>query len=372
MDKQALKELVGEFVDQFAKAATNSGSNIQQTDINTAKQITGLLIDKIQIQQFETWIGLSDARLYQVHFVTNWPSVISSIQNAESLQSTAVSNTSDSKRIADIRLMGSLLELSYNDNGGYPEAKNGQPVGLVPTYTSSIPTAPTATGNCADYYNTYWYTPMGTKTIVKGKPVYSSYQITFCLGADTDGYKAGVAKLSPQGLTNIACPGTTDQCVKSAAVADQNSQIKQKASDYVNKLEFSGQLSVDFNYSGYNVKQAVTAPSNSFDIIQKITGLQASSDDAKRLADIRQLASALELYFNDKNSYPNSLNLLTPTYIVAVPTAPSSIGSACTQQNNTYSYTKISAMKYSLTFCLGQSIGGYQAGTHALTEAGIQ
>jgi Tfp pilus assembly protein PilE len=45
-----------------------------------------------------------------------------------------------------------------------------------------------------------------------------------------------------------------------------------------------------------------------------LNSARMKSRDAKRMADVRQMASALELYYNDKTSYPNSLKDLTVSY----------------------------------------------------------
>jgi type II secretion system protein G len=42
--------------------------------------------------------------------------------------------------------------------------------------------------------------------------------------------------------------------------------------------------------------------------LASFTSAQAKSRDAKRKADLKQIASALELFYNDVGSYPDSLN----------------------------------------------------------------
>ena len=52
---------------------------------------------------------------------------------------------------------------------------------------------------------------------------------------------------------------------------------------------------------------------------------RAKSRDAKRIADINQVRSAVELYFDDNGSYPatNALSaLLVPKYLLKLPTDP--------------------------------------------------
>ncbi len=92
--------------------------------------------------------------------------------------------------------------------------------------------------------------------------------------------------------------------------------------------------------------------------------------DAKRLADVRQLSSALELYQNDYQTYPanSSLASLLTTYIAAVPTPPTD--NFCTA--TTYAYTG-NTSAYTITFCLAGTTGGLNRATnHTATPGGIQ
>jgi hypothetical protein len=131
---------------------------------------------------------------------------------------------------------------------------------------------------------------------------------------------------------------------------------------------------------------------------------------SKRAADIRQVMSGLELYFNDCNSYPveasaqvlgsgaNAKQLQHGTnatcgdnsgssavnggiaavtasagtiYIAQLPTAPTPNETGCTAGQNDYSYTG-TATSFAITFCLGGQTGGLAASTHTATEGGIQ
>lgn len=107
-------------------------------------------------------------------------------------------------------------------------------------------------------------------------------------------------------------------------------------------------------------------------VLLSLSSARAKSRDAKRLADVRQIASALELYFNDKGRYPSSLSTLEPLYISVIPTAPLPADGNCTQNQNQYTYVKISDRDYKLTFCLGQYTSGYTGGAHELTSQGIK
>lgn len=57
---------------------------------------------------------------------------------------------------------------------------------------------------------------------------------------------------------------------------------------------------------------------------------RAKARDAKRIADVNQVRSAAELYFDDNGSYPgtNDMSGLKPTYLVNVPHDP--IAAGCT------------------------------------------
>lgn len=108
-----------------------------------------------------------------------------------------------------------------------------------------------------------------------------------------------------------------------------------------------------------------------------LNSARAKSRDAKRIADVRQLSSALELYLNDHQTYPNQLSELTkssslaPAVMGEVPIAPEPADGTCTKAQNSYQYKLIDSTRYELTFCLGSSTGGYFAGMHTVTEYGI-
>ncbi len=126
-------------------------------------------------------------------------------------------------------------------------------------------------------------------------------------------------------------------------------------------------------------------------VLLALNSARAKSRDAKRLADVRQLASAFELYFNDNNSYPTAAAQnpipqagfgqpnIVPNYIGMIPTAPGPQDGTCTQNGqggNGYYWVLNNAAStsnsYTLTFCLGDNTGGYGKGPHTLTPAGIQ
>jgi type II secretory pathway pseudopilin PulG len=88
---------------------------------------------------------------------------------------SARAKSRDAKRLADIRVISSSLELYYNAHSTYPENLKL----LEPLYIGTIPTPPTPPdGNCTTEQNNYNYTRINK----------SQYSLTFCLGQTTSSY----------------------------------------------------------------------------------------------------------------------------------------------------------------------------------------
>lgn len=105
--------------------------------------------------------------------------------------------------------------------------------------------------------------------------------------------------------------------------------------------------------------------------------------DAKRLSDIKQVQTALELYYTDQNGYPSGAALVlgstsakclnasgfttadcaTP-YMGQVPANPSPNGAD-------YIYN-VSGGTYTITFTLEGTSGGLGLGSHTASPSGIQ
>jgi general secretion pathway protein G len=110
-------------------------------------------------------------------------------------------------------------------------------------------------------------------------------------------------------------------------------------------------------------------------VLVALSNARARSRDARRMADISQMRTALELYFNDNGTFPAALANLTPSYISVVPTPPlpqdvPSVGCG-TAVNNAYTYSR-TATSYTITFCLGNTSGSAGSGFRTLTSSGIQ
>ncbi len=108
-------------------------------------------------------------------------------------------------------------------------------------------------------------------------------------------------------------------------------------------------------------------------VLLSLNSARAKSRDAKRLADVRQIASAMELYFNDSGAYPAATGQLVPSYIGVWPLYPTPVTDGTCTTPSVYALSgTYAATNYNITFCLGAQTGGYAAGVHTLTPAGIQ
>jgi len=131
-------------------------------------------------------------------------------------------------------------------------------------------------------------------------------------------------------------------------------------------------------------------------VLVALNGARAKARDAKRVADMNQLAKAFELYFNDKSSYPTTSSggslggnggtiggQLTPNYLSTMPVTVAPADGTCVSTTNTagsndyYMYANVSGTQYTtvtyvITFCLGAKTGSLGPGSHTLTQGGMQ
>ncbi len=142
-------------------------------------------------------------------------------------------------------------------------------------------------------------------------------------------------------------------------------------------------------------------------VLVALNGARQKSRDAKRVADMNQVAKALELFFNDAAAYPTgtgavgsatsyvvsggvrlgsipmtannrigggTLNL-TPTYLTGLPSSPIPADSTnCNSSTNVYKYeSDVAGTYYTITFCIGAQVGGLaNSGVHSLTPGGFR
>jgi prepilin-type N-terminal cleavage/methylation domain-containing protein len=102
-----------------------------------------------------------------------------------------------------------------------------------------------------------------------------------------------------------------------------------------------------------------------------------SARDSKRIADVKQIQTALEIYYNYNSEYPDNIDGqivdASNTYMEIVPTAPSPADGDCDSGSNQYVYEVEGPENdsYALSFCLGSGIGNLSSGSKTATPSGI-
>ncbi|MFA7702645.1 MAG: prepilin-type N-terminal cleavage/methylation domain-containing protein, partial [Patescibacteria group bacterium] len=114
-----------------------------------------------------------------------------------------------------------------------------------------------------------------------------------------------------------------------------------------------------------------------------LSNARAKSRDAKRVGNMKQIQTALELFYNDNARYPtleewSSGTLLstssnaTTTYMKIIPTAPTPADGDCSESENALDYIQTEdGASYSISFCVGNTVGIVSSGAKDLTPAGI-
>jgi prepilin-type N-terminal cleavage/methylation domain-containing protein len=110
-----------------------------------------------------------------------------------------------------------------------------------------------------------------------------------------------------------------------------------------------------------------------------LNNARSRARDARRVADVKQIQTALELYYNAVNQYPtdaefNSGKISTGSidFMDPVPEAPTP-ADCDPASDNDYTYTQEdSGASYTLTYCLGDATGGLEGRLSTATPATIQ
>ena len=109
---------------------------------------------------------------------------------------------------------------------------------------------------------------------------------------------------------------------------------------------------------------------------------RSKSRDTKRVTDIKQIQTALGLFFGDTGRYHtvdewNTGSLFstsstgTTTYMNRIPVAPGITDGDCDRDRANYSYYSYNGSTYSLSFCLGSVTGSFSSGIKLATPLGI-
>jgi prepilin-type N-terminal cleavage/methylation domain-containing protein len=138
-------------------------------------------------------------------------------------------------------------------------------------------------------------------------------------------------------------------------------------------------------------------------VLVSLNSSRSKARDAKRMASIRQVATAIEAYFNDNGFYPKAAtvggnagtSLATSQdlagsfvdtaltggsikYMQVIPVSPTPGDGSCSgalhgaTYNGFQTWGDANGATYNVGFCLGGVVGGYSAGAHTLTANGIQ
>jgi len=109
-----------------------------------------------------------------------------------------------------------------------------------------------------------------------------------------------------------------------------------------------------------------------------LNNARAKSRDSKRVADVKQMMTALELYFNDYNQYPTYITdtNFTGRYMQNLPQIAMPQDGSCDVNDNNYTdnYVPTGASphtSYTVTYCLGGTTGGLSAGVHTASPSGM-
>jgi prepilin-type N-terminal cleavage/methylation domain-containing protein len=103
--------------------------------------------------------------------------------------------------------------------------------------------------------------------------------------------------------------------------------------------------------------------------------------DSKRMADMKQVQTALELFFNENGRYPtteewNSGSIVSSSggeaFMYSIPSAPSPADGGCLEASNTYIYIpQNGGASYTIDFCTGKQVSDMPDGAKQMTPGGI-
>lgn len=138
-------------------------------------------------------------------------------------------------------------------------------------------------------------------------------------------------------------------------------------------------ISGDLKYSNHNEEVNIEAPIEYESFLSFITGMlddsQMKSRDARRLSDVKQIQTALELYYNDFESYPLGLEDLSEgdlVYFSVLPSYPEAAAASVCADNYEYSYKVLeNGENYELYYCLEAKTGGVPAGNNIASAYGF-
>ena len=112
-----------------------------------------------------------------------------------------------------------------------------------------------------------------------------------------------------------------------------------------------------------------------------LSSARMKARDARRVSDVKQIMTALEMYYNEAGGYPTStiapsdaIAYAGNTYMAKVPynASPYNDGSCTGDSSYIYAHTGTPlASQYSIVYCLGSMTGSIPSGTQTATQSGI-
>lgn len=108
---------------------------------------------------------------------------------------------------------------------------------------------------------------------------------------------------------------------------------------------------------------------------------RAKARDTKRVGDVKQIQTALAMYYADNNGYPATADFVTGQAIasgsvmymnkIPTPPLPSNDGS-CPVGITDYVYNSANSNTYTITYCLGSVTGDLSGGYATATPGAIK
>lgn len=103
---------------------------------------------------------------------------------------------------------------------------------------------------------------------------------------------------------------------------------------------------------------------STFSIIA-LNSARSKARNAERVSNVRQIEIALELYYDDNTSYPETLGGLN-AYLKDIPQNPKPNDGDC-DENSEFKYSVLNSNHaYTLDFCLGEATGSFNAGNNTI------
>ncbi len=252
---------------KYVEDSIDEGSLADSKFKQQSKDIANAIVDKIEFKNYEIWVGVTNHKMYKSQLTLNAISVSKTLQafqdainkpgilNPKDQIKNTDAKARDARRVSDARSISSAVELYYEANGHYPEAKDGQPVGVIEAgFIQKYPASPTPPdGTCTDYYNTYWYTQVSPQ----------SYKIEFCLGQATAGMKSGEVALTEKGIPAEFAnqPGTSESTIKQedSKIEDDFYKI---AMEVIKQLNFDAELKIETESKNIGTVKTIEMPTD--------------------------------------------------------------------------------------------------------------